>query len=163
MGNVYFMRCAGLIKIGFTQDVGERLAQLQTGNPEGIELVAVLTRVAPSVERMFHRHFAADRARGEWFNPSPKLRTVIAHVQGGARVDTPRALAYYEDLAPNVKMHENPHVDVRLSAKMMFKLGYPWARIRELLEKRGAEYCTACDSFQRKFKLGLQSKDPFGK
>lgn len=149
MGNVYFARSAGLIKIGFTQDVGQRLCQLQTGNPAGIEIVAVLTDVRPAVERHFHEYFEAARARGEWFNPTIELLSVIAHVQGGARPVNSHLIEYYANLPPNVRLHDNPHIDVRLSAKQLFASGYEWPAVKQMLVERGPGYTEAIASFER--------------
>jgi hypothetical protein len=158
MGNVYFARCKRLIKIGYAQDVGARLGQLQTGNPEGLEIVAVLTDVRPQVERYFHAAFASARARGEWFNPTAALLGMIAHIQGGARPATPAEIGYYADVLPNTPIHENPHVDVRNSAKLLLSLGYGWSSIKTRLLERGAGYAEAVTSYERRYQHVLTGR-----
>ena len=56
------------IKIGFTQDVERRLADLQPGCPHELQVLClILCENAPAVERLLHKHFAASHIRGEWF------------------------------------------------------------------------------------------------
>ena len=70
---VYFIRAAnGPIKIGIARDVLQRLAGLQTSNPNKLELLA--HRLGDqSVEQEYHRRFAAHRLAGEWFEPHPDI------------------------------------------------------------------------------------------
>lgn len=105
MTNVYFLQCGKLLKIGKADDVAERLSQLQTGNPAELKLVAVLTKVLPSVERMYHQAFAPWRERGEWFRRSPELDKILNFIQGGARPTTPDDIQFY--LSMNVKSVRN--------------------------------------------------------
>jgi hypothetical protein len=70
---VYFIRCTAtkLVKIGFAKNVADRLANLQCGS--AAELLLEMTIPARSVddERAFHKRFAGNRVRGEWFNLTP--------------------------------------------------------------------------------------------
>ena len=72
---VYVMECADAecIKIGIAKDVGRRLEGIQSGNP--LEVTIIYSREfeerrAAQVERAAHRHFKAQRVRGEWFRVS---------------------------------------------------------------------------------------------
>lgn len=51
----------GKVKIGKSRDPWERLAQLQTGNPEPLRFIAIMEGEA------FHSLFADVRLEGEWF------------------------------------------------------------------------------------------------
>jgi hypothetical protein len=74
--SVYFAECDGLVKIGWSKKVATRLAQLQTGNPTPIRLLAT-TPGGLTVERRTHERFAAARLSGEWFELTSELREHI--------------------------------------------------------------------------------------
>ena len=70
-GFVYFVRVAGseLVKIGKAGNVAARLRTLQAGAPEPLEsLHTVEATCQTGAETYFHRRFAAQRVRGEWFS-----------------------------------------------------------------------------------------------
>lgn len=70
-GIVYFIEGDGVIKIGFSTDVGKRLADLRTGTAAKIELIEY-ARASREVERAIHQILASERVRGEWFKASDK-------------------------------------------------------------------------------------------
>ena len=77
---VYFIRSEpGEIKIGLAIDVEKRLRGLQTSHPYGLTLLAFV-KGGQSVEREYHRRFAAHRLHGEWFEPHPDILAEIAHL-----------------------------------------------------------------------------------
>jgi hypothetical protein len=84
---VYFAAVGGRIKIGWSKKVGTRIAQLQTGNAEPIELLGVLPG-GRFHERRLHQQFAAARLSGEWFAATPDLLAFIesacSEPRGGA-------------------------------------------------------------------------------
>jgi hypothetical protein len=59
-----------LYKIGRTMDIAARLAELRTGSPDALELVASFPE---DYESELHAKFAAFRRHGEWFAESPEL------------------------------------------------------------------------------------------
>lgn len=65
---VYFIEAvgAGLVKIGTSTNVTQRLAQLQSGFPYELKLLRVLPGYLEE-ERFFHDLFAEYRVRAEWF------------------------------------------------------------------------------------------------
>ena len=80
-GNVYFIRDGrGNIKIGVSQDVDERLHQLQTANPNKLEVVMCLhvPRLdhAYAIETELHKRFGSHRKNGEWFDEQPIRRWI---------------------------------------------------------------------------------------
>jgi hypothetical protein len=84
---VYFARAASRIKIGWSRNVGTRLAQLQTANPDPIVLLAT-TPGGRALERQLHERFASDRVSGEWFDATDELLNHIAeldHVRSDVR------------------------------------------------------------------------------
>lgn len=67
-GYVYFANTSSdEVKIGFTTDLHSRLTTLSTGSPTKLSLQFAFATTAES-ERLLHKHFAAERIRGEWFN-----------------------------------------------------------------------------------------------
>lgn len=65
---VYFVQAGDQpeIKIGYTTDVGRRLASLQTGNGKRLRLLVLLPG-SQRLEVAYHRLLAQDRTVGEWF------------------------------------------------------------------------------------------------
>lgn len=100
---VYFIEAVGLglVKIGYTADLTERLRKLAPGCPAPLRLLGTVPG-GLEIERHYHERLAACRTRGEWFRLSPALEAVIAGIDKPEpppkRVD-PRAAkmnAHYE-------------------------------------------------------------------
>lgn len=71
MQYLYLIKCQQFYKIGVAHDVEQRLAQLSTGNPFDLEVLAVYGYDnANTVETTLHQRFADFRRRGEWFELS---------------------------------------------------------------------------------------------
>ena len=63
---VYVIRCGYRVKIGFTQNLAQRLHSLTTANHRPIELIT--SWPAPKeAEKALHARFADLRVKGEWF------------------------------------------------------------------------------------------------
>lgn len=78
--NVYFVVSVGnplRMKIGKAKDVARRVAELQIGNAERLQLLAELRckseMHAKHMEGEAHRYFAFARKRGEWFMYDKKI------------------------------------------------------------------------------------------
>lgn len=75
-------------KIGFTRgDPRLRLAAIQTGNHRHLQLWTFFP-ACRETERQLHRHFAANRASGEWFRFPPEEATsfkdrMVEIIEGG--------------------------------------------------------------------------------
>lgn len=82
---IYFARQGAAIKIGRAVNIVNRLAQLNVGATEPIEMLAVVP-AHQSVETLLHRHFKPMRIRGEWFQPHPELLAAIERVRAGIDV-----------------------------------------------------------------------------
>ena len=66
--SVYFIRQGDYVKIGKAGNPKKRFKQLQSANPEPLELLAVIDdRDGHSLETELHRKFAHLRSSGEWF------------------------------------------------------------------------------------------------
>lgn len=83
------------VKVGVTTSLKTRLATLQTGNPQPIELVASFAtpghEFAEWFERCFHDINAEKRLTGEWFDIDPKdaLVSLIVYIGQGLRLKMP--------------------------------------------------------------------------
>lgn len=77
---VYFAQAAnGLIKIGTTGFIDERMKILAGQSPVAITLLATV-QGARADEFVYHARFAAHRRHGEWFEPHPDILAEIARL-----------------------------------------------------------------------------------
>lgn len=76
---VYFVQAVsgGPIKIGVAADPADRLAQLQPGNPERLQIIGVIPDAGRSGESILHLKFQRSRLCGEWFEPISSLLSFI--------------------------------------------------------------------------------------
>ena len=77
-GNVYFIRDGmGNIKIGVAKNPLQRKKDLQTANPNELEIFFIMKVpnmwIAKKIEYELHGLFADIRKKGEWFEESPIL------------------------------------------------------------------------------------------
>lgn len=63
---IYFLKNGDAVKIGYTADVEQRNAQLQTASPHQLELLGTMNG-SIEVETAIHARFNHLRIRGEWF------------------------------------------------------------------------------------------------
>lgn len=75
-GVVYFIYCAGRVKIGFATDIVDRLSAISTHAPFPITLLLTI-RGDMADERAFHERFKEARVNREWFDLS--LSSDLAH------------------------------------------------------------------------------------
>lgn len=76
---VYFVQCEdefGPVKIGISDDVQRRLADLQSCNPYPLRLLTVISG-GLLMEQALHKRFGKWRRNGEWFSYSAELRTFV--------------------------------------------------------------------------------------
>ena len=78
---IYFIQAEdtprGPVKIGFTEDIVQRLRLLQAGNPSTLHAIATMPGDLIR-ERELHKRFDAGRVRGEWFGfDTPGLTDLI--------------------------------------------------------------------------------------
>lgn len=85
MDDLYFIQTAsGPVKIGRAIDAAKRLKGLQSGNPERLEVISVLTGRGYE-ERVWHHAFCVERIKGEWFVFSDQLEEALCHAESGRR------------------------------------------------------------------------------
>ena len=95
-GFVYFIvpEDDEFMKIGFAADVESRIAQLQTGNPRRLQLVAAVSGTL-RLEQEFHRIMRPYRTSGEWYKLEGAPRKLLTLLEAGAR---PNTAAHLESL-----------------------------------------------------------------
>lgn len=88
---VYFMQgeSGGPIKIGKTTDVDARRAGVQTGHPDLLRVLAVVSGELDEEKRL-HLRFRKSRLKGEWFKPTPDL---LAHIAAATLAEAGRKSA----------------------------------------------------------------------
>lgn len=84
---VYFVQSpsTGLIKIGTTGNVQQRLSSLCAETSENMVLLATLEG-GFRLEKQLHGHFRDERRHGEWFEPGPELVAMVASIVAGKPV-----------------------------------------------------------------------------
>jgi hypothetical protein len=71
MSYVYLIQSEGHYKIGIANDLRNRLAQLQTGNPNVLKVESCYEFPnAQAVETVLHQKYSSARTLGEWFKLS---------------------------------------------------------------------------------------------
>jgi hypothetical protein len=74
-GFVYFLRCQGYVKIGWSKTPELRLRALRTALPFTLDVLAVHPGTRADEQSLHHR-FASQRYRGEWFVTSEEIEAV---------------------------------------------------------------------------------------
>lgn len=82
IGNVYFFRSAGLIKIGITQrSVNRRAAGVRSSTKQPVEILgSIRLKDHGNIEMLLHNRFKHLRVHGEWFTPDDELIKFIDRV-----------------------------------------------------------------------------------
>lgn len=101
-GFVYFAYCVGRIKIGYTTDLGNRMAGILTHSPLPATLLLSI-RGSKLDELAYHEMFAAEHIHREWFRLSYELRDFldsksddVFHLLFAAEVD------FYNEIQPDL-------------------------------------------------------------
>lgn len=89
-GYCYFVQVGhdGPIKIGKSVYPWSRLDGIQTGSPDDLRLLLLVSRRA--MEPVLHEMFKPWRIRGEWFHPSPELLLFIEEISAKATHESTR-------------------------------------------------------------------------
>jgi hypothetical protein len=100
-GHVYFIQGVdgGPIKIGFSEDVGVRLADLQVGHAVELRVLAT-TPGDVLAEREMQERFSAYRIRGEWFADNFEIRAYIDLLRSSRDVTGGHAVSLLPSLPP---------------------------------------------------------------
>lgn len=76
-GNVYFVRRAGEVKIGFTTDIDQRLQKFRSASADDFSVLLMIPGT-PALEQYFHRKFCQQRIVREWFHLAGPIEEFIA-------------------------------------------------------------------------------------
>lgn len=77
---VYFIECAGRIKIGYARDVRGRLKGLSTSAAHDLTLLCTIEG-SVHLERAIHAALKPHRLRGEWFDDCDPVRSLMVKLQ----------------------------------------------------------------------------------
>lgn len=75
-GKIYFVECAGAIKVGFSANLEKRLLNLTTGAPAKLTLLGSIDG-PQTLESAIHAHLDIFRTTGEWFMDCDAVRNTI--------------------------------------------------------------------------------------
>lgn len=81
---LYFIACGEYaVKIGFTEDIQQRMKSFQTGNPYDLKLLYMIDNINPQLETFIHTFLDGHQIRNEWYEYKTAER-IISHLKGGA-------------------------------------------------------------------------------
>ena len=91
---IYFIKAlnSGLIKIGYTKNVGERVASLRSNSPEELHILKI-TEGDIEDEKRIHNKFKHFNERNEWFRPEKSLLDFIESSKEISYVERPRRMS----------------------------------------------------------------------
>lgn len=101
---IYFVECAGRVKIGYAKDVKDRMKALSTGAAHDLTLLGSLEG-SVHFEREIHRRLKHLRQRGEWFEDCSEVRSLMALLIA----DGPSAISFSEP--PPREKYKAPSTD----------------------------------------------------
>lgn len=78
-GQVYFVGCAGKIKVGYSADANERVRMLATAAPTPLTLIGIVEG-SRSLESAIHKKLKSHRSHREWFLDCPEVRALVDDV-----------------------------------------------------------------------------------
>ena len=85
---LYIARCGNDYKIGVATNPDDRVKQLQTGNPNPIELLGKWdSENAESIEKRLHALFYIERGIGEWFQFKDRTALFIDYLFNHMNLD----------------------------------------------------------------------------
>lgn len=77
---IYIIRCGDAVKVGFSSDPFTRIKELQTGNPQRLEVIAVFPG-SRKLEKGIHARLNQYRISGEWFRWTPEVVNALESVK----------------------------------------------------------------------------------
>lgn len=96
---IYFIQTADnqYIKIGKADNPAKRIAELQTGAPLRLKILATMPG-GHEIERAIHQRFSHLRTQGEWFYSTPEIVTYATKstALSDALIDTDRMRAFFK-------------------------------------------------------------------
>lgn len=112
MNYIYFIRSGKHkkpIKIGYTNDIEKRLADLQVGNPRKLYVIAQIPvkslKTVKAIEAWLHRRFRKQHIRGEWFSGRIDLEFVFTALRLAGEE---KVLAFFKSTSGKEKLLHYP-------------------------------------------------------
>ncbi len=99
---VYFIQqgTMGPVKVGFSENLSNRLSSLQTGNP--YELRVLLSHPGDeALEHTIHAHLHKHRLQGEWFQPCADIVEIVLALRSGIGPEEYLAAVNLDDTLAN--------------------------------------------------------------
>ena len=81
LGLIYVVRSGRAVKIGFTKNLAERIATLQSGNQNRLELAALFAGPRRA-ELALHLTYRVKRTHGEWYEDGEWVLNDLAKMAG---------------------------------------------------------------------------------
>ena len=85
---IYFVKSGDYVKIGLSSNIKERLTDLQTGNPEPLELLysyPIKKHKPINIEQAHHYRFRKHHHYNEWFHLSDEIKNYIEKIKVNPR------------------------------------------------------------------------------
>jgi hypothetical protein len=105
-GTIYFAELDGRIKIGFSNNVAQRIASLRTIHSSDLELIETMDGTF-HLERAIHRYLAEHSAGREWFAACDGVYRTIA----GLLQDGPAFIGYARPEKPKETAPDDPMIE----------------------------------------------------
>lgn len=119
---VYFVKCHDFVKIGYcSNNLDNRLLNLQCGNPYEIELLYVLENGKKKDETTLQSYFSQYHFRGEWFHLTEEIHNFITN-------------KYQINLSKNYGVSPCAKNSINIDDDKLIKLYQEGKRIDELAE-----------------------------
>lgn len=83
VGFIYFVECAGRVKVGFSTEPAKRLTAIQANAPHPVELLALFETTDLVTEFVLHGWLNAHRLHFEWFAAAPARELIRVLVEAG--------------------------------------------------------------------------------
>jgi hypothetical protein len=129
MSYVYFIldEISSAVKIGKANDVLERLATLQTGNPNKLVLLGYIKCISEKhsflIEKQHHQKFKDLHINGEWFSYDEKTFENLLSIESNIKVKSKRQpltrnTLWGEEVVRDIKSHPRCHFYPELVAQI---------------------------------------------
>lgn len=120
---VYFLiaQKTGMVKIGVTSQLKDRMDALQTACPVPLYLEAMLPGNRET-EQNLHARFATSRSHGEWFRLTEDLMRFMDEIKAGKITPLLSAEGYVEVVRGKVKYKATPQQVFELAEGMWFDI-----------------------------------------
>lgn len=129
---IYVLRSDNLMKIGFTDDLRQRVQSIIATVPVPVEFVGAMPG-GREVERHLHDRFASHRFSGEWFVETPEMRSAFDLIL------TPGLPAAEEKPKTQKRRRNDSNEQIKDTLRDVSARLWPRAKHRERIENAATE------------------------